>query len=156
MKYHTVISSPLGRILLVANDEGLATINFQDGIGAQKPPSDSVESTAPFKEAVRQIGAYFQGKLKKFTLPLSPQGTEFQRLVWKGLCRIPYGKTISYRELAEWVGRPKAWRAVGTANGRNPLPIVVPCHRVIGADGQLAGYSAGTHIKEYLLKLEGN
>jgi methylated-DNA-[protein]-cysteine S-methyltransferase len=154
MKHHTRISSPLGNILLVADDRGLTTINFQDGAGAKNPPRDSVESAAPFKEAASQFRAYFRGDLKKFTLPLSPQGTAFQRSVWKELCRIPYGKTISYRELAQRVGRPTAWRAVGSANGCNPLPIVVPCHRVIGSNGQLAGYYGGTYLKAYLLKLE--
>jgi methylated-DNA-[protein]-cysteine S-methyltransferase len=154
MKCHTIISSPLGGILLAADDRGLTMINFQDGKGAKKPPAGSVESAAPFKEAASQIHSYFQGKLKNFKLPLSPQGTAFQRSVWKELCRIPYGKTISYRELAKRVGVPTAWRAVGSANGRNPLPIVVPCHRVIGSNGQLTGYYGGTHLKEYLLNLE--
>jgi methylated-DNA-[protein]-cysteine S-methyltransferase len=154
MKYYTTIASPLGSILLAADDRGLIMINFLDGKGAKKPPQDSVESAAPFKEAVSQIRAYFRGELKKFTLPLSPQGTAFQLSVWKELRRIPYGKTISYRELAQRAGRPTAWRAVGAANRCNPLPIVVPCHRVIGSNGQLTGYYGGTHLKEYLLKLE--
>ena len=154
MKHYTAISSPLGDILLVADDCGLTMINFLDGNGAKKPPQDSVESAAPFKEAASQIRAYFQGELKKFTLPLSPQGTAFQLSVWKELRRIPYGKTISYRELAQRVGRPNAWRAVGAANRCNPLPIIVPCHRVIGSNGQLTGYYGGTHLKEYLLNLE--
>jgi methylated-DNA-[protein]-cysteine S-methyltransferase len=151
---HTMISSPLGNILLVADDRGLITINFQNGKGAKKPPRDSEESAMPFKDAASQLRAYFRGELKKFTIPLSPQGTAFQLGVWKELCRIPYGKTISYRELAQRVGRPTAWRAVGSANRCNPLPIVVPCHRVIGSNGQLTGYYGGTHLKEYLLKLE--
>jgi methylated-DNA-[protein]-cysteine S-methyltransferase len=154
MKHHTTIPSPLGSILLVADDRGLMMINFLDGKGAKKPPQDSVESAAPFREAASQIRAYFRGELKKFTLPLSPQGTAFQLSVWEELRRIPYGKTISYRELAQRAGRPTAWRAVGAANRCNPLPIVVPCHRVIGSNGQLTGYYGGTHLKEYLLKLE--
>jgi len=155
MTYHTYISSPLGAILLTADDHGLTGISFQDSRGARKPPRGSIESAARFKEAARQIGAYFRGELKDFNLPLSFGGTEFQRRVWKALCDIPYGKTISYRELAKRVGKPTAWRAVGAANGRNPLPIVVPCHRVIGSDGRLTGYYGGLHLKEYLLKLEG-
>jgi methylated-DNA-[protein]-cysteine S-methyltransferase len=154
MKHHTTIPSPLGSILLVADDRGLMMINFLDGKGEKKPPQDSAESAAPFKEAASQIRAYFRGELKKFTLPLSLQGTAFQLSVWKELGRIPYGKTISYRELAQRVGRPTAWRAVGAANRCNPLPIVVPCHRVIGSNGQLTGYYGGTNLKEYLLKLE--
>jgi methylated-DNA-[protein]-cysteine S-methyltransferase len=154
MKYHTIVSSPLGGILLVGDERGLTAINFQNGKGAKPPPPDSMESPAFFKEAARQIGAYFQGKRKEFTLSISPQGTAFQLRVWKELCRIPYGQTISYRELARRVGRPTAWRAVGAANRHNPLPIVIPCHRVIGSNGRLAGYYGGTHLKEYLLKLE--
>jgi methylated-DNA-[protein]-cysteine S-methyltransferase len=154
MKCHMLLPSPLGNILLVADESGLTMINFQDGTGAKRPPQDSTESPAPFREAARQIRAYFRGELKEFTLPLSPRGTAFQRSVWNELCRIPYGKTISYRELAQRVGRPAAWRAVGAANRCNPLPIVVPCHRVIGSNGQLTGYYGGTHLKEYLLNLE--
>jgi methylated-DNA-[protein]-cysteine S-methyltransferase len=154
MTYHTVISSPLGAILLTADDHGLTGINFQDAEGAKRPPRGSIESAEPFKEAARQLDAYFRGKLKNFDLPTSPGGTAFQRSVWKALCDIPYGKTISYRELARRLGKPKAWRAVGAANRRNPLPIVVPCHRVIGSNGHLTGYYGGTHLKEYLLKLE--
>ena len=154
MNYHTVVSSPLGNILLTADDEGLTGINFQNAKGAKKPPRDSVESKAPFKQAARQLDAYFRGELKDFDLSLSPAGTVFQRSVWKALRRIPYGKTISYGELAKRLGRPTASRAVGAANGRNPLPIVVPCHRVVGSDGRLTGYYGGTHLKEFLLKLE--
>jgi methylated-DNA-[protein]-cysteine S-methyltransferase len=154
MKHHTTIASPLGNLLLVADDHGLTMINFLEGTCAKKPPQDSVESAAPFKEATSQIRAYFRGELKEFTLPLSPQGTAFQLRVWEELRRIPYGKTISYREQAQRVGRPTAWRAVGGANGCNPLPIVVPCHRVVGSNGRLTGYSGGVHIKEYLLNLE--
>lgn len=154
MSRHIYISSPLGRILLVADDRGLTMINFQDGKGAKKPPHTSTESAASFKEAAEQIRAYFRGELKKFKLPLSPQGTAFQLGVWKAMSGIPYGKTISYRELAQRAGRPKAWRAAGAAAGRNPLPIVVPCHRVIGSDGRLTGFYGGIHLKEYLLKLE--
>ncbi len=154
MIYHTFMSSPLGNILLTADDHGLTGINFQNGTEAKKPPRGSVESAAPFEEAERQIGAYFRGALKRFNLPLSPSGTPFQRSVWNALCDIPYGETISYGELAKRIGKPTACRAVGAANGRNPLPIVVPCHRVIGSDGRLTGYNGGIHLKEYLLKLE--
>jgi methylated-DNA-[protein]-cysteine S-methyltransferase len=152
--YHTIIKSPLGSILLTADENGLTGINFQDAKGAKSPLQNSVESKAPFKETDRQISAYFRGELKEFDLALSVKGTAFQQSVWKALCAIPYGKTISYQELARRIGKPSACRAVGAANGRNPLPIVVPCHRVIGADGQLTGYYGGTHLKEYLLNLE--
>jgi methylated-DNA-[protein]-cysteine S-methyltransferase len=154
MSYHTFISSPLGSILLTADDKGLTGINFQDAKGAKKPPAGSVEARERFEEAERQISAYFRRELKEFHLALSFKGTAFQCSVWKALCAIPYGKTISYQELAKRIGRPTACRAVGAANGRNPLPIVVPCHRVIGSNGKLTGYYGGTHLKEHLLTLE--
>ena len=154
MNYHTFISSPLGKILLTADDHGLTGINFQDANDAKRPSRDSIESDAPFKDPKHQISAYFRGELKEFNLKLSPGGTAFQRSVWKALCTIPYGETISYRELARRIGKPSACRAVGAANGRNPLPIVVPCHRVIGSNGQLTGYAGGIHLKKYLLDLE--
>ena len=154
MIHHTVISSPMGDILLIADNCGLTTINFQSGCAAKKPPIGSIESSAPFREASRQISAYFKGERIHFDLPLLAQGTPFQKSVWAELVRIPYGETISYRELAMRVGKPAAWRAVGSANGRNPLPIVVPCHRVIGSDGKLSGYNGGVHLKKYLLQIE--
>ena len=155
MNYHTIVPSPLGNILLTADESGLTGVNFQEAKGAKKPPRGSVESSAPFKRAKQQLEAYFRGDLKDFDLPLSPAGTAFQRDVWKALRRIPYGKTVSYGELAKRLGKPTASRAVGAANGRNPLPIIVPCHRVVGSDGRLTGYYGGTHLKEFLLKLEG-
>jgi len=156
MTYHTIMPSPLGNILLTADERGLTGINFQDGQGAKNPPRSSVEAMAPFKEAVAQISAYFRGKRRSFDLPLSPAGTAFQRRVWDALREIPYGRTVSYGDLAKRLGKPTASRAVGAANGRNPLPIVVPCHRVIGSDGRLTGYYGGTHLKEFLLNLEGS
>jgi methylated-DNA-[protein]-cysteine S-methyltransferase len=155
MNYHRILSSPLGSILLTADDDGLTGINFQDAAGAKRPTCDSMESDAPFAEAVRQINDYFRGELKQFNLKLSLRGTPFQRRVWNALGTILYGQTISYRDLAERIGNPAACRAVGAANGRNPIPIVVPCHRVIGSSGRLTGYYGGTHLKEYLLRLEG-
>jgi methylated-DNA-[protein]-cysteine S-methyltransferase len=155
MTSHTIIPSPLGNILLTADDHGLTGINFQEAEGAKMPPRGSVESAAPFEDTTAQLTAYFRGALKHFDLPLSPAGTAFQRSVWNALCEIPYGQTISYGELAARLGKPTASRAVGAANGRNPLPIVVPCHRVIGGNGRLTGYYGGTHLKEFLLKLEG-
>jgi methylated-DNA-[protein]-cysteine S-methyltransferase len=152
--YHTVISSPIGEILLTADEKGLTGINFQDARGARTPPSDSIKSAAPFKEAARQLKAYFRGELYKFDIPLSVKGTVFQLRVWKALSTIPYGKTVSYGEVAKRIGRPAASRAVGAANRSNPLPIVLPCHRVIGSDGRLTGNAGGLHLKEYLLKLE--
>jgi methylated-DNA-[protein]-cysteine S-methyltransferase len=114
------------------------------------------DESAPFMEAKRQLTAYFHGELKAFDLPLRLCGTEFQQRVWEELRRIPYGSTISYGELAQRVGNPNASRAVGLANGRNPISIVVPCHRVIGANGKLTGYSGGVARKEALLALEAS
>jgi methylated-DNA-[protein]-cysteine S-methyltransferase len=108
----------------------------------------------PFAKALAQLDAYFAGKLRRFELPLAAQGTSFQREVWSALTTIPYGETVSYRELAQRVSRPLASRAVGAANGRNPIPIVIPCHRVIGADGSLTGFGGGLEIKRRLLALE--
>ena len=108
-----------------------------------------------FVEAKKQLKAYFSGKLQRFDLPLHLEGTEFQERVWKALRRIPHGKTLSYAVLAEKVGKPKASRAVGNANGKNPLPIIVPCHRVIAHNGGLGGYTGGLEKKRFLLKLEG-
>ena len=107
-------------------------------------------------EARRQLDDYFAGTRRDFDLPLSPRGTEFQRNVWRTLAAIPYGSTWSYRDLAQRIGRPAAMRAVGAANGRNPLPIVLPCHRVIGADGSLTGFGGGLPTKAFLLRLEGS
>jgi len=106
------------------------------------------------KKAIDQLHSYFAGELEAFDLPLAPEGTPFQQSVWRNLCEIPFGKTISYGELAQRIGNPKASRAVGLANGSNPIPIVIPCHRVIGSNGKLTGYGGGLPIKEKLLALE--
>jgi methylated-DNA-[protein]-cysteine S-methyltransferase len=113
-----------------------------------------VRNDAAFAETRRQLDLYFAGKLESFSLPLQSDGTEFQRSVWAGLREIPYGETWSYAQLAKHIGRPKAMRAVGAANGRNPISIVVPCHRVIGADRSLTGYGGGLEAKVWLLKHE--
>lgn len=115
---------------------------------------DSSEQTPLLEEAARQLNAYLDGTLKHFTLPLGAKGTQFQQKVWKALCAIPYGKTATYGEIAAQIGNPKACRAVGMANNKNPIAIVVPCHRVIGAGRKLVGYAAGLRVKEKLLKLE--
>ena len=153
--HHTYMDSPLGPILLARSEEGLRRINFQNGTAALKPQPQSRSSAKPFDEARRQLDSYFSGKLRDFNLELAPAGTPFQLQVWLALQEIPYGTTISYGNLACSVGNPKASRAVGAANGRNPLPIVVPCHRVIGANGNLTGYYGGVDLKRFLLQLEG-
>ena len=151
---YTYLSSPIGSLLLAADATGLREITFPKN-GAPVPPQpDWHEDPSAFTEPIRQLRAYFAGDLETFDLPLSPQGTPFQQTVWSELLNIPFGETISYGELAKRIGNPNASRAVGLANGSNPIPIVVPCHRVIGANGKLTGYGGGLPIKEKLLALE--
>lgn len=137
---------------LTATAQGIRTIEFMpEGVLAGSPNPEN-----PFlHEAVRQLGAYFRGELREFQLALDFEGTDFQKQVWRQLETIPYGQTRSYSQIAEAIGRPKAVRAVGAANGANPIPIVVPCHRVIGASGKLVGYGGGLPLKKRLLELEG-
>jgi methylated-DNA-[protein]-cysteine S-methyltransferase len=151
---YTLVESPVGELLLAGDETGLKLINFRTGRHPAKPRSLWKADQAPFREAARQLRAYFEGDLETFNLVLSPEGTPFQLAVWRALQAIPYGETITYGELARQVGKPQASRAVGAANGRNPLPIVIPCHRVIGGDGSLTGYGGGLRIKRTLLDLE--
>jgi|SRR6266404_1072760 len=152
---YTEIPSPVGRLLIAANSDGaLQVLSFQDGRKAHAPDPEWREDATPLKEAIRQLCAYWAGDLENFDLPLAPQGTPFQLAVWKALCAIPYGTTISYGELARRVGNANASRAVGLANGSNPIAIVIPCHRVIGSNGKLTGYGGGLPIKQKLLALE--
>jgi methylated-DNA-[protein]-cysteine S-methyltransferase len=153
--YYTYIDTPVGTLMLAGcTDHGLRHVAFQCGKGAMAPKPEWQQSAAPFRDAERQLREYFQGRRTTFDLRLHPKGTPFQKAVWKALTKIPYGQTRSYGEIARSVGRPTAVRAVGLANGRNPLPIVVPCHRVIGASGQLVGYGGGLPVKQALLDLE--
>ena len=148
------ISTPVGRLRLAGDESGLRSISFENRFDpaalANRPPRPE----EPFREAIAQLNAYFAGKLRRFDLPLAPEGTPFQREVWSALTAIPYGETLSYGELARRLGRPAASRAVGAANGQNPIPIVIPCHRVIGADGSLTGFGGGLAIKRRLLDFE--
>jgi methylated-DNA-[protein]-cysteine S-methyltransferase len=152
--FHTRADSPLGPLLLVGTGDTLTAIWLQAGRDRLDPDPSWIESAAPFAEAVRQLDAYFAGTLHRFDLPLAPKGTPFQQQVWRALLDIPYGETVSYAELARRIGRPSAVRAVGAANGQNPLSIVIPCHRVIGSDGRLVGYGGGLPAKSALLALE--
>ena len=154
MTCYTQIDSPIGPLLLAGDGSGLCEIRFVNGRAPARPDPDWTEDAAKLAEPVRQLRAYFSGELDKFDLPLAPQGTPFQRKVWTLLCEIPYGETISYGELARRAGNPNASRAVGLANGSNPIPIIIPCHRVIGSNGKLTGYGGGLPIKEKLLALE--
>jgi methylated-DNA-[protein]-cysteine S-methyltransferase len=142
--------TPLGDILLTGDGDTLAGLTF-----AGTPTPDMVRDKAALKEPLRQLRAYLAGELKTFELALKQTGTPFQERVWGELCAIPYGETISYAELARRIGQPTASRAVGSANGRNQIAVIVPCHRVIAADGTLGGYGGELWRKEWLLKLEG-
>lgn len=152
--YHTTIASPIGSLLLAMTERRLTQIGFPQPRHPPQLPPDSREASEPFAEAISQLQQYFAGQRRDFNLPLAITGTDFQRQVWQQLQAIPYGQTISYGELARRIGNPRAVRAVGLANGRNRLPIVIPCHRVIGADGKLVGFGGGLPIKAQLLQLE--
>jgi methylated-DNA-[protein]-cysteine S-methyltransferase len=154
--YYCIVKSPIGPILLAGDEEGLKHVNFMKGKKKIEVSDDWVENEEFFREISGQLEAYFSGKLKSFDIKLAPEGTEFQKSVWKALCEIPYGETRSYKDIAVSIGKPKAYRAVGLANNRNPIAIIVPCHRVIGADGKITGYAGGLDVKEFLLKLEEN
>jgi len=151
---YTRVESPVGPLMLVADDSGLRRIDFVNGRNPPQSDPHWCENADPLRETIRQLRAYFAGELEAFDLKLAPQGTPFQLSVWNHLCEIPYGETISYGELARRIGNPNASRAVGLANGSNPIPIVIPCHRVIGSNGKLTGYGGGLPIKEKLLALE--
>lgn len=138
---------------LVASGTGLRRVDF--GRHATSSPGCLYDRRNPIlAEAIRQIQSYFAGERTDFELPLEPEGTSFQKRVWQALRRIPYGQTRSYAEIAREIGSPKGFRAVGAANGRNPLPVIVPCHRVIGADGSLTGFGGGLPVKRILLEME--
>lgn len=149
------IDSPIGPLMLAADEIGLRHIEFRDN----SHPADRRDwhggSNDILQATEAQLGEYFARRRRAFDLPLAPQGTPFQLQVWEGLARIPFGATISYAQLAQRIGNPAGTRAVGAANGRNPLPIVLPCHRVIGADGTMTGFGGGVPTKEFLLRLEG-
>lgn len=150
----TYLETSIGPLLLTLGDAGLQSVLFSKTGRAVAPDPSWQEDAAPLQEPIRQLRAYFAGELETFDLALAPQGTPFQQKVWGELCLIPYGETISYGELAKRIGNPKASRAVGLANGSNPIPIIIPCHRVIGSNGKLTGYGGGLPIKEKLLALE--
>lgn len=154
IRYHE-IDSPVGRLLLAGDGIRLKRVHFQSGRRPVAPARHWIDDRAPFAAVIAQLREYFAGKRREFELPLAPEGTEFQLRVWRALRAIPYGDTISYGELARRIGNPRAARAVGLANGANPLPIIVPCHRVIGANGALAGFGGGVEVKRALLALEG-
>ncbi len=146
-KYTSVYETDIGKISIVSDGQFIERLDFGENEGEML--------SCPLNDQVAlDLDHYFRGKLRQFEVPLNPIGTLFQRQVWKALQTIPYGETRSYKQLAELIGNPKACRAVGMANNRNPIAIIIPCHRVIGADGKLVGYGGGLPIKEYLLELE--
>jgi methylated-DNA-[protein]-cysteine S-methyltransferase len=152
---YAYLDTPIGTLLIVGDAAAVHRITFpQRGRAAKPEPEWQETQRGPVGEANRQLREYFAGSRAEFDLPLAPEGTVFQRSVWRQLQQIPYGETISYRELARRVGNPKASRAVGSANGANPLPIVIPCHRVIASDGTLGGFGGGLPTKQTLLALE--
>jgi methylated-DNA-[protein]-cysteine S-methyltransferase len=152
--YYCYHDSPVGKLLLAGDDDALEFIGFPNDAMRREPEQDWIYNEKPFGEVRHQLDEYFAGERREFELPLRLTGTEFQLAVLDELRRIPYGETASYRDVAERIGRPKAVRAVGAANGRNPIPIVVPCHRVIGASGDLTGFGGGLDTKAALLRLE--
>ena len=147
----TVIDSPIGKIVVFAENEKLIRLDLKT-----KERADSVITEKVLFEAEKQLFEYFSGKRKTFELEYEFSGTEFQKSVWQELLKIPFGKTKTYGEIAKEIGKPKAGRAVGSACNKNPLPIIVPCHRVIGKNGKLTGFACGTEIKEWLLDHEKN
>ena len=154
--YYDHMESPVGRLLLASDDGGLRVISFPEGKGARRPEPGWQRDPARLLAVRRQLEDYFVGARTRFDLALAPDGTPFQRAVWRALEMIPYGATVSYGELAKSIDRPKASRAVGAANGSNPIAIVIPCHRVIGSDGRLTGFGGGLDTKAMLLAHERN
>jgi methylated-DNA-[protein]-cysteine S-methyltransferase len=156
MNVFCYFQSPIGRLLLTSDGTALTGLYMEPSRKAQSTDGWSEDPTAaPLSAALRQLGEYFAGTRREFDLPLRMRGTEFQQRVWRELTEIPYGQTWSYGELAKRIDNPSASRAVGLANGRNPISILVPCHRVIGADGSLTGYGGGLERKRWLLAHEG-
>ena len=152
--YYCYLDTPIGELLIAGENDALAMIGFPKGSMRREPEADWIFNEKPLAEACCQLREYFSGDRREFDLPLQLCGTEFQVSVLEALQKIPYGETTSYGEIARRIGRPKAVRAVGAANGRNPIPIVVPCHRVIGSTGDLTGFGGGLDTKEALLRLE--
>lgn len=154
VRNHLVIASPVGKLRLVASEKGLVAIGVRSNT-AHVETSKNTSAQAILKKTKQQLDQYFAGKRTSFDVALDLVGTEFQVKAWRALCRIPFGKTISYGQQAANIKKPKAFRAVGSANGKNPIPIIVPCHRVVASDGSLGGYSLGLKMKKQLLALEG-
>ena len=155
--FYCIQPSPVGELLLVSNGAALTDLHIMSGKFVPTIAADwqKAEQHPIFQQAAQELAAYFAGQLQVFTLPLAPQGTAFQQAAWQALLQIPFGQTISYGQQATRMGKPQAMRAVGSANGKNPIAIIIPCHRVLGANGALTGYSGGMEHKVFLLQLEG-
>jgi len=153
---YTWYESPIGPLLLAGTKAHLSLLSFAEGKHARSVSSEWKVDSSAFRSVVQQLEKYFRGELREFDVKLQLEGTEFQKRVWTLLASIPYGETISYKTLAERVGNPKAVRAVGAANGANPIPIILPCHRVIASSGDLTGFGGGLPLKKKLLALESN
>lgn len=154
MKTYCYYQSPIGTLLLVGSSSGLEELHFQNKLEAVTLGDGYREDQSSLAQAVTQLLEYFEGRRKQFELKLSPAGTPFQLKVWRELQKVDYGKTTSYGDIASRIGNPKASRAVGMANGRNPIPIIIPCHRIIGKNGSLTGFGGGLEVKKQLLELE--
>jgi methylated-DNA-[protein]-cysteine S-methyltransferase len=152
--YYCHLETPVGKLTLFGTDKGLTGINFPSGKNQLMPTATCQKNDQKLSKAARQLDEYFSGKRTEFTIPLIIHGTDFQKTVWNALQTIPYGQTMSYGDIAKVIGRPTASRAVGMANGRNQIPIIIPCHRVIGADKFLTGFAGGLETKRFLLGLE--
>ena len=154
MMAYCEISTPIGPLRLSGDEEGLREISFLGGKRPAPSPSPGLRSREPFRDVIEDLDEYFAGRLTRFRARLAPRGTPFQLRIWSLLRTIPYGETTTYGEIARKLGQPNACRAVGAANGRNPIPVIVPCHRVVGTDGSLTGFGGGFEIKRALLRLE--
>lgn len=152
--FYCYLDTPIGELLLAGDNKALCLIGFPEGLMRRDPQVSWIYNEKPFLAANQQLLEYFAGERKNFDLPLQLNGTEFQLNVLEQLQHIPYGETTSYADIAKRIGKPKAFRAVGAANRRNPIPIIVPCHRVIGSNGDLTGFGGGLDTKEALLRLE--
>lgn len=154
MKNSLQIDTPLGRMTLTANPQAVTEVRFGEEVPLGSVLCSGEEAPELLRQTARELGEYFAGRRRRFTLPLAPQGSEFQKKVWRALQTIPYGETRTYKDIALQIGHDLSYRAVGMANNRNPIAILIPCHRVIGYDGKLTGYAAGLDVKERLLDFE--
>ncbi len=152
--YKKVMNSPVGKIEIIEENEKIVELNIYNEEKNEKKNNIIEKDTKLLLEVEKQLKEYFEGKRTKFEIPLNPKGTEFMKKVWKELLKIPYGETRTYKEIAKKTGNSKASRAVGMANNKNPIPIIIPCHRVIGSNNKLVGYALGLDMKQYLLDLE--